>query len=375
MEKDFQADKIEYIYIHIPFCIKKCPYCSFYSEKYSKNETENYISFLKKEILLYKNYYSIKPKTIYLGGGTPNLLSPRQINEIINLFDISKTEEITIEANPIVITENYLKNLLNTPVNRISLGIQSMINSELKILGRLHKAEDTNLKINLLKKYGYNNFSIDLMYGLPDQKISDVEYSIKKMIEFNPKHISIYCLSLEKDVPMFKYYNRIPNDEILNKMYYLIRNILTENNFLHYEISNFARKGFESIHNSAYWTDKYYLGFGPSAAGYVKGFRYDNPNNLKKYYQTISNKIILPNAKKISQKNHMEEFLFLGLRLAKGIDLDEFEEKFGNDNLTEYIKSLQKYIDLKLVIKKGNRMFLAPDAYFISNEIFSNLLF
>ena len=301
-------------------------------------------------------------------------MNPSVIEELISDFDTSEIEEITIESNPIAIIPRYIELLSKTKVNRISIGVQSMIDKELNLLGRLHNADMMKEKTSILSKYGFKNYSFDLIYGLPFQKLSDVEYSLNKMLELKPKHISIYCLSLEKDVPLYKLHHKIPEDETVSQMYYLIRKILIKSGFNQYEISNFAKPGYESKHNLSYWTDKNYLGLGASAAGYINQIRYENPADISEYYKQIDTKSILPQAQKISPTAHAEEFLFLGLRLSNGIDLSLFEQKFGRSAMKIYLKKLEKYVKMGLIIKKGRRLFLSPQAYFISNEIFTDIL-
>ncbi len=374
MEKNFQDNKIEHIYIHIPFCLKKCPYCSFYSENFRKKTFNNFLTYLKKEISLYKYRFNIKPKTIYFGGGTPSLLQSSQINEILSLFDLDNATEITLEANPVTLTKNYVKSLTQTNVNRISLGVQSLIDNELKLLGRLHTSKSIAPIIRNLKELGFYNISLDLMYGLPNQKIEDVILSLKKMIDLNPKHISIYSLTLEQDVPMYEMINMLPTDEVESEMYFSIVSILKSNGYHQYEISNFSQKGYQSKHNTAYWNDKFYLGFGPSAAGYVHDFRYENSSDLQRYFITIENKTLFPNKIKLSEKQKMEEYLFLGLRKSEGILLEDFAHKFGQGNLNLYLNKLKKFVESGYLIKKEGRLYLASQSYFISNEIFTEIL-
>ncbi|RLC54984.1 MAG: coproporphyrinogen III oxidase family protein, partial [Candidatus Cloacimonadota bacterium] len=204
MGKNSQADQvINYVYIHVPFCLRKCSYCSFFSVGFSKEASNRFVKYLIKEINLFKQKYSIKPKTIYFGGGTPSLLTTAQINLIISQFDISETEEITLECNPVNITNGFAKELKSTQIDRISLGAQSFLDEELKILGRLHKADEIGNACKILRDHEYKNISLDLIYGLPNQTKKDVEFSLDEMIKLDPEHISTYCLSLEKDVPLF----------------------------------------------------------------------------------------------------------------------------------------------------------------------------
>lgn len=395
MGKNTQTDQvISYVYIHVPFCLRKCSYCSFYSVEFSKKASNKFVKYLIKEINLFKQRYSIKPKTIYFGGGTPSLLTAGQIISIISQFDISETEEITLECNPVNIDDKFTNELTATPINRISLGAQSFLDSELKILGRLHKADKINSTYKILRDHDYKNISLDLIYGLPDQTKKDVEFSLDKIIQLDPEHISTYCLSLEKDVPLFSKADQIPTDEKIAEFYYLIRNKLISAGFEHYEISNFAKSGFESKHNLCYWNDEHYLGFGPSAAGYLNNchpecpdeigmyrrindeenivYRYNNMANFETYYKMLDKNKIMTDKIILSKDDHEKEYIFLGLRKAAGLDLEEFESKFKTDFIKKYDQVINKFNNL-LEIYNGS-IKLKPEAYFISNEIFSEFM-
>ena len=329
MGKNAQADQvISYVYIHVPFCLRKCSYCSFFSIEFSKETSSRFVKYLINEINLFKQEYCIKPKTIYFGGGTPSLLAVEQINLIISQFDISEVEEITLECNPVNVNIDFVDELKNTQINRISLGAQSFLDKELKILGRLHKTDEIRNSYKILRDHGYNNISLDLIYGLPNQTKKDIEFSLNEIVKLDPEHISTYCLSLEKDVSLFSKIDQIPTDEKVAEFYYLIRNKLISAGYDHYEISNFAKSGFESKHNLCYWNDDYYLGFGPSAAGYVGNIRYTNPADLEKYYKMLDENKIITNKTILSDDDHEKEYIFLGLRKAVGLDLIEFENKF-----------------------------------------------
>ncbi len=395
MEKNTQADQvIGYVYIHVPFCLKKCNYCSFFSVEFSKEASCRFVEYLIKEINLFKQKYSIKPKTIYFGGGTPSLLTAVQINSIISQFDISKVEEITLECNPVNIDDKFVDELKSTPINRISLGAQSFLDSELKILGRLHNADKIGNAYKILRVYGYENISLDLIYGLPNQTQEDVEFSLNKIIQFEPEHISTYCLSLEKDVPLFSRIDQIPADETVAEFYYHIRAKLISAGFEHYEISNFAKKGFISKHNLCYWNDEYYLGLGPSAAGYLNNchpkcpdeigmyrrindeeniiYRYTNPANIKEYYKMLDGNMIMTDKTILNENDHEKEYIFLGLRKAAGLDLKDFETKFETDFTEKYDRVINKFNNLLEINDK--KLKLKPEAYFISNEIFSEFM-
>ncbi len=371
MEEIFQTDPlIEYIYIHVPFCLKKCDYCSFYSEIFSEEVKNKYFTNLTKEIEAYKARFKIQPRTIYFGGGTPSLLHPEEIESISQKFNTSNLNEATLEINPVSVTGEYVNKLKQTCINRISLGTQSFVDKELKLLGRLHNSKQIVNAYDHLRAAGFTNISLDLIYGLPRQKKSDLLFSIDKFIELDPEHISTYCLSLDEDVPLFSQKALIPDDETVSEFYYLIRKKLISAEYDQYEISNFAKKGFESKHNLCYWNDKFYLGLGPAAAGYIDLFRYTNSASIKRYFQMD----FFQNWKKISDEDHEKEFIFLALRKTKGMNLKFFKEKFSDDFTKKYSIILKKFFTAKLLEINDDNIRLTPEAYFVSNEIFSEFV-
>lgn len=373
MEPYLQDNKvIEYVYIHIPFCLKKCNYCSFYSGKFSKLKKDKFLTLLLKEIELYHNSLTIKPLTIYFGGGTPSLLSPEELQSIIKCFDTSKIKEITIEANPLNLTKNYIEQLARTQINRISLGTQSFIDKELKLLSRKHNKNHNIETFSYLRKNGFENISLDLIYGLPQQKISDSLYSVAKIIKLQPEHISLYCLSLKENAALNKCKDKIPPDDDVAFFYYKARRLLLENGYQHYEISNFSNKGYASRHNSAYWQDKFYLGLGAGASGYINHMRYKNPENLDKYAENIAAKKTFPNKTLLSATEHQKEYIILALRTTKGINKKVFKQKFTIDFEEYFVKLLEKYKSYFIISKDSIK--LHPDAYFISNEILSEFV-
>lgn len=344
---------------------------------------------LKKEISEYKRKYDFFPKTIYFGGGTPSLLTADDVSHIVSQINPVKDCEITLEANPVTITEEYAASLRRTKINRISLGGQSFIDKELKLLGRLHNSKQITTAFNMLRDAGFENISLDLIYGLPNQTKEDINSSLNKIIELNPEHISTYCLSLDKDVPLFAKKSMIPEDETVSEFYYLIRERLLEAGYKHYEISNFAKPGKESRHNLSYWDDKGFLGFGPSAAGYVSFdstkngneicdeseqsiFRYTNPAHMEKYIKSVSDADIEKNKEYLTEEEHEKEYIFLSLRKAEGISADEFKTKFKHDFAEKYAGVLQKY--KKYIENEAGFYRLVPDAYFVSNEILAEFM-
>ena len=375
MEEIFQTDQlIKYIYIHVPFCLKKCNYCSFYSEIYSDDLKKKFVSYLIKEIKLFKNKFHLKSETIYFGGGTPSLLSSEDINNIISEFNLTDIKEITLEANPLNIDKIYAKELAETLINRISLGVQSFLDKELELLGRLHNAEQIYKAYENLRNSGFKNISFDLIYGLPNQTIEDVSFSLERMVDLDPEHISTYCLSLEKDVPLYNMKKQIPSDEEVSEFYYFIRDKLMTAGYEHYEISNFAKEGFESRHNLCYWNDEFYLGLGPAASGYIERNRYTNPSDLYEYFIQIETLEVFGNFRSLSKSDHEKEFIFLSLRKTVGMNLKEFQKKFQTDFLKKYSKIIAKYLENKFIEIEEEFIRLTPKAYFVSDEIFSEFV-
>jgi len=362
---------IRHFYLHIPFCKQKCGYCSFHSVSFSDDLMQKYLVALQKEIQTQSAKYNFQPRTIYFGGGTPSLLSAQEIAGILNNFDLSQIEEITLEVNPITITLEYAKELKQTPINRISMGVQSWIDAELKTLGRIHDSEIARKAFINLREAGFENISLDLIYGLPNQKIADLRYSIQQMITLQPEHISTYCLSLENDVPLFNKIDAIPDDEVVAEFYFEIRKSLLEAGYVHYEISNFAKPGLHSRHNSAYWKDTNYLGLGAGAAGYMGDFRYQN-NLLMQYLQDMESDRLFPNQEENTLVDKEQEYIFLHLRTGKGIGLDEFETKFGVAFPIKYQQIIQKYQEFFQITE--THIALQPEAYFVSNSILSEFM-
>lgn len=365
---------VEHIYIHVPFCVKKCGYCSFYSTGYSETEADKYVSALKQEINLYRQKYQLKPKTIYFGGGTPSLLKADAVRSIIKRVGFSEETEITLEANPSSITQEYAYQIAKAGINRVSMGVQSMLQKELDLLGRIHDVQQVKDALLCLRKAGIGNISLDLIYGLPDQKLEDLEYSLNELIALTPQHISTYCLSLEKDVPLYSLKNKIPEDEIVAEFYEFIRTRLQRAGFEQYEISNFARIGKESKHNSSYWEDRPYLGLGPAAAGYLDGKRYNNPSLLEKYNQQIVDEVIMPDFEELSAAEHESEYIFLQLRKCRGINLENFMHIFTHNFVDKYVDKIEKFTKLGLMKVENGHCYLTPEAYFISNQIMSEFV-
>lgn len=358
---------IKHAYIHIPFCIRKCRYCSFISGFNIKRKNE-YLNALFSEIT--KKYNNEELSTIYFGGGTPSLLEIEDLNNILSYFKFNDKTEITIEINPETADLEKLINLRENGFNRISLGVQTFNNEILKLIGRNHSEEIIYNSINNIKKAGFENFSIDLIYGLPTQTIENFKTDLNKAIQTECKNISSYGLKIEEN----SYFGKntptnLPNEDMQAEMFLLMCNILKENNFEHYEISNFAKKGFYSNHNCAYWKNKNYYGFGLNASGYEKNIRYKNISNFNEY---IKNPLLLEEEEILTEKETMENEIFLALRLKSGVNIEEINKKYNINFEKKYSLIIEKYKDYLVI--KNNHCKLTEKGILISNDIMSEFI-
>ncbi len=355
------------VYIHIPFCKSKCRYCSFIS--YPELELKKqYIKALKDEIKFF--YKGEKLNTLYFGGGTPSLLTPDEF--LISLFNITTETEITAELNPEKITLEYLKSLKKIGINRLSFGCQTFNDKILKLIGRRHSAQDVENSLKYAIEAGFENISLDFIYGLPEQSIKDFENDLKLAVNSDIKHISLYGLKIDENCYFAQHPpENLPDDDLQAEMYMKAIEILTENNFVHYEISNFAKKGFESKHNLNYWNNNTYYGFGVSAHGYENGIRYYNTSDLKEY---INNPLVHKYTHKLTIQEQLEEEIFLGFRKMEGINIEKINKKFNIDFLKKYAHVINKYISYKYLKETNDGFALTANGILISNIILSEFL-
>lgn len=346
------------IYIHIPFCSKICSYCDFPKIIKNENIVDKYLIFLEKEID--ENYKGEKIKTLYIGGGTPTSLSIKELEklfQIISKIKLDKDAEITIEANSEDLTEEKLS-FLKGKVNRLSIGVETFNKETLKELNRT-----VNIK-NIENAFKYfENINLDLMYGFRNQKLEDLEYDLKKIIDLNPTHISTYSLIIEPNTKLYIEKYPAMDEDIDRKMYELIENTLKKKGYMHYEISNYSKKNFASQHNLVYWDNENYYGFGLGAGGYINDIRYQNTRSLTKY---LNGKYKLEETKLDTNQKIQNEFI-LGLRKIKGINKTTFKEKYGIElkNL-DIVKELLKQNLLK---ENQKSIFINPIYIYTSNEI------
>ncbi len=357
------------IYIHIPFCRQKCYYCSFISYT-DLNLIPDYVSSLCTEIKeLYKQE---KAQTIYFGGGTPSLLEIKQFKRIINSFNYNDFTEITVEINPETVNRKYLTDLFKLGVNRISIGCQTFDNNILKIIGRKHSSQQVKDCIKFAKEAGLKNISLDFIYGLPSQTMQKFAEDLHTALNLGIQHISLYGLKIDEGCYFCKQTpENIPDNDSQADMYLKAIEIMTQNNFNHYEISNFALEGFESRHNLNYWNNNTYYGFGVAAHGYIDGIRYSNETDLIQY---INNPINNKEEHILSAQDKLEEEIFLGFRRMQGIDINLINSKYNINFQTQYKSIIDKYLLSEHIIKTKNGYKLSDKGILVSNIILADFL-
>ena len=353
------------IYIHIPFCKSKCYYCDFTSFAGRDKLANKYIKSLKKEIIHRKND-NVEIDTIYFGGGTPSYINEKHIVEILNTirenYRVLDDAEITIEANPGTITEDKLKTYLKCGINRISIGLQSSRNEILKSIGRIHTFEQWGNAILMAKQVGYKNINTDIIVGLPGQSIYDIEDAIDQIVDYGLQHVSVYSLIIEEGTPleeMLKNGELKETDEELERyMYWFAKRKLEDNGYKHYEVSNFAKEGFESKHNLNCWNQHSYMGFGLGAASYENKSRRTNISDLDFYIKNIEDNSfdsLYVIEEEQNNSEEMKEFMMLGLRKIDGVNVGDFRMKFSKDVFIVFRKEIEKLLTADLIeLNKSN---------------------
>ncbi len=393
------------LYIHIPFCQKKCDYCDFLSAPADCDTKEKYVQALITEILSYKELASeYLVRTIFIGGGTPSSIEGKCITDIMDaireVFIISgessqqnkkqdfinadanfgsvikDTVEITIEVNPGTLSREKLKLYKEAGINRLSFGLQSADNKELKLLGRIHSFEDFITNYQLAREEGFHNISIDLMSGLPGQTLEDWLSTLNKVVALNPEHISAYSLILEEGTPFYERYREEDQDENLDReIYSQTKTYLSHHGYYRYEISNYAKPGYESRHNSSYWRRTEYLGIGLGASSLLHNVRFHNEEDLTKYMKLSADcHDIRRNVEELLMKEQMEEFMFLGLRMSDGIKKEEFKKLFGRSIDTVYGDVISKSIQEELLYMDESHLYLTEKGIDLSNMVLARFL-
>ncbi|ELC8416015.1 oxygen-independent coproporphyrinogen III oxidase [Clostridium perfringens] len=375
-------DKIS-LYIHIPFCAQKCLYCDFPSFARKDHLRKAYIEALNKEIIsLREKHNNLEINTIFIGGGTPSVLEADELECLLKevaKLNMAKDIEYSMECNPGNLTEEKLEVMKKYGVNRISMGLQAKQDNLLKGLGRIHNYKTFKENFLLAKKVGFNNINVDLMFGLPNQRLNEWEETLREIISLEPAHISAYSLIIEEGTAFYNLYEndklKLPTEEEERKMYHLAKKILEENGFNQYEISNYAKEGKECRHNLAYWNMDNWIGVGSAAASYINGKRIKNISSVEEYINSINeNGEAVEEIINNSKNDNMEEFMFMGLRKINGIDENEFKKRFSMNINDVYGEILNKYIDEGLLIRDSGRIFLSEKGIEISNIIMADFL-
>ena len=366
------------IYVHIPFCKKKCDYCDFISYCGKDDLIEKYVDSVKKEI----NHVKIKSEitTIYIGGGTPSYIDSKfivQILEKIKEKNVAQDAEITIEVNPGTVTQEKLQDYIDCGINRISIGLQTTNDELLKQIGRIHNYEQFLETYKLAKKVGFKNINVDLMLGLPNQRIIDLKESLENVLRLAPKHISVYSLIVEDGTPIAnKIKNgklKLPDDELERNMYWYVKNTLELNGYKHYEISNFSLPGKQAIHNTNCWEQKEYLGFGVAAHSYFDMKRFSNTDSLHKYLsEGFENIKIIDEVQNIEEQE--KEFMMLGLRKIDGVGIDAFKNKFGKNPIFLFRKEIQKLVEQGLLEVDLNQIRLTRKGLDLANIVWEEFV-
>lgn len=376
------------LYVHIPFCEKKCLYCDFLSFSVEEDLHKAYVDKLIEEIRVQaSNYSQYQISSIFIGGGTPTVIKAVYISNIMSAiyeaFIVESQAEITIECNPGTVDIDKLLVYKQSGINRISVGLQSTVDKELQHLGRIHTYADFLNSYEKIRESGYKNVNIDLMSALPWQTLDSWKSTLKKVIMLKPEHISAYSLIIEEGTEFSKIYGSpegrkfLPTEEVERAMYHSTIDILKNYGYERYEISNYAKPGYESKHNIGYWTGEEYLGFGIGASSYVYGRRFHVERDIKKYLAIDMNRDIMPlyqNIHELSTKEKMEEFMFLGLRLSKGVLVTDFYDRFGIELIDVFEKVIQKNISFGLLKYENLYLKLTDKGLDLSNRVMGDFL-
>ncbi|AZA47155.1 radical SAM family heme chaperone HemW [Chryseobacterium carnipullorum] len=370
------------IYIHIPFCKQKCSYCNFHFST-SLNFKDEMISAMKTEIRLRKNELENKSlQSLYFGGGTPSILSADEItsmiDEVMKYFSFDRDIEVTLEANPDDLDKNFLQQLSKSPVNRLSIGTQSFFNEDLKLMNRAHNASEAEGSIKRAQDFGFENLSIDLIYGSPTSNLEIWKENLNKTIALEVPHISSYALTVEPKTALESWIAKgkvaSPLEEEQNKEFYYLSDFLKDNGFDHYEVSNFAKPGFYSRHNSAYWKYKEYLGIGPSAHSY-NGFdvRSWNVANNQQYIKKLHTGILAKEEEILSQNDQFNEMIMIGLRTIWGVDIESLKSKFDVRTHEHFQHEIQSKIEEGILVIENNHLKIPEKHWFMADGIASDL--
>lgn len=380
------------LYVHIPFCAKKCHYCDFLSATADEKSQSAYMDSLKKEIAFYgKQLTNRRISTIFIGGGTPSWIRAQYMEELMMVirqsFSIEKNAEITMECNPGTLTKEKLECYKKCGINRLSMGLQSADDEELKHLGRIHTFAQFLHNYELARACGFTNINIDLMHGLPGQTVERFQKTLEKVTALHPEHISAYALMIEEGTPFFDWYGEdmlrqeqgketkfLPDEDTVYRIGKFTRNYLEEHGYKRYEISNFAKEGYACRHNIGYWQRKDYLGVGLGAASLLDSVRYSNIRDLQKYISAEGDRRLHAEKDVLDKNAGMEEFMFLGLRMTEGVSKEKFRQEFGSKMTDIYGDVLEKMEKEELLVNGLEQVYLTDKGMDISNYVLAQFL-
>ena len=383
------------LYVHMPFCKQKCYYCDFVSYANKYNMVDRYIQCLKKEIIQYANEnrimskHGLEPKyvikTIYIGGGTPSSIDELYIINILQKikenFQIKDDAEITIEVNPGTVNKEKLETYREIGINRLSIGLQAVQDEILKSIGRIHTFKDFENTYKYAREVGFNNINVDLMINLPNQTLDNVKESVKAILNLKPEHISVYSLILEENTKLYEMVKSkqvaLEPEEVERQMYWYVKETLEKYKYIQYEISNFAKSGFQSHHNIDCWNQEEYIGVGIAASSFIENKRYSNISNLEEYMDNIESG--MPNKNLILDEvldfeSKMNEFMMLGLRTIQGVDIKKFEQKFKINPIIKYCKILEKLNHEGLIEIDANNIKLSNKGIDLANVVWEEFV-
>src|SRR5574344_65506 len=364
------------LYIHIPFCKSRCIYCGFYSTVHADWQ-QRYTDALCKEIRL-REINAKELTTIYLGGGTPSQLTIGQLQQLFQRLDDQQAKEITMECNPDDVTEELAEAIHQLPINRVSMGAQTFNPDRLQFLHRRHTAEQVKTAVQRLRQAGINNISIDLMYGFPQESMAEWDDDLAAALNLNVEHLSAYCLMVEEGTPLYqlvqKGKTKVCDEETERAMYEQLINRLEHAGYEHYEISNFARPGYRSMHNSSYWNSTPYVGLGAAAHSFDGENRSWNVSDLKEYTEEIESGKLPSELEILNKQEHYNDIVMLRLRTREGIDLNKLRQLFGETSYHYCIKNARKFLDDGLLTMEDSHLKLSRKGLFISDLIMSELM-
>ena len=365
------------LYVHIPFCKSRCVYCGFYSTTLA-SMSERYVDALMSELRLRESETDGKWHTVYIGGGTPSTLGPRLLDRLFSVIDCSSAEEVTIECNPDDVDSGFAAFLSSLPVNRVSMGAQTFNDARLRFLRRRHKSDDVARAVDCLRHAGISNISVDLMFGFPDETLADWHSDIRSATALGVDHISAYSLMYEEGTPLYSMLERGEvtelDEEVTRAMYYMMKDHLDAAGYEHYEVSNFARPGRRSLHNSSYWTGVPYVGLGAAAHSFDGNVRKWNVDDLYIYINKVEKGILPSTPEHLTLYERYNDMVMLSLRTREGLDLSAVGSRFGESLLNYCLSASRSYVESGLLVVESGRMRLTRSGLYVSDMVMSDLM-